>query len=155
MWNQIIPRLSLNFDSIPVRFTSAVWPLKIENRWLLSFFDDFKVELFINWSTQDMLCIRLEVRDWERLLIHQNLRDFTLFPEIQVIFFIRPSFVSSMLRKIHFSSNQTICLIRLNFLRLLSSLVYSLLYFNCLWQGKGCPKNYLVFNTFKFFHSYF
>ena len=155
MWNQIIPRLSLNFDSIPVRFTSAVWPLKIENRWLLSFFDDFKVELFINWCTQDMLCIRLEVRDWERSLIHQNLRDFTLFPEIQVIFFIRPSFVSSMLRKIHFSSNQTICLIRLNFLRLLSSLVYSLLYFNCLWQGKGCPKNYLVFNTLKFFPSYF
>ena len=29
----------------------------------LSFFDDFKVELFINRCTQDMLCVLLEVRD--------------------------------------------------------------------------------------------
>ena len=145
MWNQVIPRLRLNFDSILVRFTSIVWPLKIENRLLLSFFDDFIVELFINWCTQDMLCILLEVGDWEHLLIHQTLRDFALFPEMQVIFFIRSSFISSVLRKIPFSSIQTICLIRLNFLRLLSFLVYSILYLNCLWQGKGCPKSYLVF----------
>lgn len=145
MWNQVIPRLSLNFDSIPVRFTSIVWPLKIENRLLLSFFDDFIVELFLLTGIPKICfayCWKLET---EHLLIHQTLRDFALFPEMQVIFFIRSGFISSVLRKIPFSSIQTICLIRLNFLRLLSFLVYSILYFNCLWQGKGCPKSYLVF----------
>lgn len=62
---KLIPRLTLNFDNTLIIFTSIVWPQKIEDRLLLSYFDDFKLELFISCCSQDMHCI----------LIHQNLRD--------------------------------------------------------------------------------
>lgn len=84
-----------------------------------------------------------QLRGREHLLIHQNLRDFTLFPETQVIFLLGFFCFLSAQKNSVFLPSETIRSI-LDF-HLSQIILFCILI--VFWQGKGCPPNYLAFNS--------